>query len=283
MRVAALLPAAALVAAAFAVPAGASADTQSVSIEQSAFTPPADRRAGGRHGELAQRQPARPHRHHPRRQLRLARPHRARRLLLGVVRERRRLSLLLHDPSGNEGRGRRLPRAAGRAVPRGLAGRPDPADRPSDGGHQHRVDRARLRGGLRPGGDRRRGRDGHVQGRTFRPPPRRSTEPWAQPAPARPCRWWWSTARSGWARRAGSHKCTCRRSTPARPWCCRCGCASASAGSPWRSASSTVTRTPASPIHHPGRRARAVLVLPDGYTPVAMSNSLRLPRSRPAP
>jgi hypothetical protein len=32
------------------------------------------------------------------------------------------------------------------------------------------------------------------------------------------------------------------------------------------------------PIHHPGRRARVVLVLPDGYTPVAMSNALRLPR-----
>ena len=32
------------------------------------------------------------------------------------------------------------------------------------------------------------------------------------------------------------------------------------------------------PIRRPGRRARAVLVLPDGYTPVAMSNALRLPR-----
>ncbi len=37
------------------------------------------------------------------------------------------------------------------------------------------------------------------------------------------------------------------------------------------------------PIRHPGRRARAVLVLPDGYTPVAMSNALRLPRRRLAP
>jgi plastocyanin len=32
------------------------------------------------------------------------------------------------------------------------------------------------------------------------------------------------------------------------------------------------------PIRHRGRRARAVLVLPDGYTPVAMSDALRLPR-----
>ena len=32
------------------------------------------------------------------------------------------------------------------------------------------------------------------------------------------------------------------------------------------------------PIHHPGRRSRAVLVLPDGFTPVAMSSPLRPPK-----
>ena len=242
-----VLPAAALLAAAFAVPAGASADTQSVSIEQSAFTPPQIAALGRRHRELAQRQPARPHRDHRRRQLRLAEPHRARRLLLGVVRPRRRLSLLLHDPPGDEGRGRRLPGAAGGPAPRRVARRPHPADRPGRGGHEHGVDRARLRSWLRPGGDPSGGRHGDVQGQRaghhhggLPGRGRRRRKPDGAGGGGRPP----DPARQGARARA-------RACVPARPrrlpWCCRSGCASASAGSRWRSASSTATRTPCSP------------------------------------